>query len=746
MRAYARAGEPAHVLCLAPGDEARFREFEGVDITEADTATLDHILAARSYRNVLIHFADPDIWEVVAKHIDHVRITLWVHGADIQPWWRRVFGEPDAANDWARRTNDARLEMWREVLRLRHPNLTVVFISFKQLRESLADLTLRPTQLGHVEVIHNFVDTERFRYQPKPAEMRKRVLSIRPYTSPVYGNDLMVKALLRLAAEPFFHDLHFRIVGDGRLFDETVAPLHGFPNVELSKGFLTQQQIAELHREYGVFLVPSRMDSQGVSRDEAMSSGLVPVTNRVAAIPEFVDPACAFLCDPEDADGLAQAVATLYAQPERFAGMSEAAARRVREQSSYEQTVARELALLAAEPPVAEAGVAAQLAGEEAQKTHIVIYGDVNLNVVDGSAIWAASLAETLATASDVRVMLLLKARVRRTLVLSRLLDLAPAVQLIEPPIRESELLSPAQAVAEIGALCSQYPVRAVVLRGLQLCDEASHLPSLHGKLWAYLTDIPQHVGAMDEPTRDRIARIIDHSEFVLCQTPQMEAYVGSLFPSARGRTRVLSPMIPPPGEPVRPLAGTPFRLAYAGKFAPLWGIGEMFEAFTTLRAVRPDAELHVYGDKFHQSNEQFPDFREKVQQRLTGGEGVHWHGALDRAELMRAVAAVDACWAFREPAFERDSLELSTKALEYAALQVPVVLARGAVNESVFGANYPLYADSTEHAAQLLSRLATDSAFSDACAQALAPVAERFTFSAVRASLQMSGVLPAAS
>jgi glycosyltransferase involved in cell wall biosynthesis len=35
--------------------------------------------------------------------------------------------------------------------------------------------------------------------------------------------------------------------------------------------------------------VPSRTDTQGVSRDEAMSSGLVPVTNAVAAIPEFVD-------------------------------------------------------------------------------------------------------------------------------------------------------------------------------------------------------------------------------------------------------------------------------------------------------------------------------------------------------------------------------------------------------------------------------------------------------------------------
>lgn len=746
VRAYARAGAPAHVLCLGTASDASFREFEDVDVTEADAATLDHFLATRSYRNVLVHIADPGIWEVVARHLDKVRVTIWVHGAEIQPWWRRVFGEPDAGNDWARRTNDARLEMWREILRLRHPNLSLVFISFKQLRETLADLCLRASQLGRVEVIHNFVDTERFRYLPKPAAQRKRVLSIRPYSSPVYANDLAVQAIRRLAGEPFFGDLHFRLVGDGKLFDETVAPLRGLPNVEISKGFITQQQIAELHREYGVFLVPSRMDSQGVSRDEAMSSGLVPVTNRIAAIPDFVDPSCGFLAEPEDADGLARAIAALYHEPERFEAMSAAAAQRVRGQSGYTQTVARELALLAPDRPAADGAVAARLAAEEAAQTHIAVYGDVNLNIVDGSAIWAASLAETLAGADGVRVVLLLKARVKRTLVLSRLLDLAPHVQLVEPPIRDNEVLSPAQAVAEIATLGTLYPLRAVVLRGLQVCDEATRVASLRGRIWAYLTDIPQRAEEMDAATRTRIAAIIDHSEFVLCQTAQMETFVQQLFPAAVGRTRILPPMIPAPDGSRAEAApgGGPLRVAYAGKFAPRWGIDEMFEAFAQLRAAHADAELHVYGDKFHQSAE-VPDFRDSVQARLHGGAGVVWHGAVDRDALMRELSTMQVCWAFRDPAFERECLELSTKALEYASLRVPVVMARGAVNESVFGADYPLFADSAEHAAALLRRLADEPAFRTAVARALQPVAQRFGIPAVHDRLVHDGLLPAA-
>ena len=78
------------------------------------------------------------------------------------------------------------------------------------------------------------------------------------------------------------------IIGDGPLFDDLIKPLKHFTNVKYQKTFLQHHQIAKIHKNYGIFLIPTRMDSQGVSRDEAMASGLVPITNNVAAIPEFV--------------------------------------------------------------------------------------------------------------------------------------------------------------------------------------------------------------------------------------------------------------------------------------------------------------------------------------------------------------------------------------------------------------------------------------------------------------------------
>src|SRR5690606_7695245 len=114
----------------------------------------------------------------------------------------------------------------------------------------------------------------------------------------------------------------------------------------IRREFLTHEEIAALHREYGVFLVPTRSDTHGVSRDEAMASGLVPVTTDTAAVPEFISPEEGFLAPEEDHLGLAEAIAELYAEPETFLRKSQAAAARVRRQAGADVTVPAEVALI----------------------------------------------------------------------------------------------------------------------------------------------------------------------------------------------------------------------------------------------------------------------------------------------------------------------------------------------------------------------------------------------------------------
>ena len=113
---------------------------------------------------------------------------------------------------------------------------------------------------------------------------------------------------------------------------------------------MTQREIADIYNDYGIFLCPSRMDSQGVSRDEAMSSGLVPVTSAVAAIPEFVDDSCAIMAPAEDHLKLAEGIEALYLNEQLFIEMSERAARKVRSLSGKKHTIERETGLIYPKP------------------------------------------------------------------------------------------------------------------------------------------------------------------------------------------------------------------------------------------------------------------------------------------------------------------------------------------------------------------------------------------------------------
>ena len=168
----------------------------------------------------------------------------------------------------------------------------------------------------------------------------------RPYRSRKYANDLTVEAILLLSKKPFFNELNFTIVGDGALFDDCNKDLLNFENVILRKEFLTHNEIVELHKQHGIFLNPTRWDSQGISRDEAMASGLVAITNNLDAVSEFCDESCAMLVPIESAEAIADAIEKLYYNPDLFLQLSKAGAERVRTQSNFNNTIQREIDLI----------------------------------------------------------------------------------------------------------------------------------------------------------------------------------------------------------------------------------------------------------------------------------------------------------------------------------------------------------------------------------------------------------------
>ncbi|WP_121188038.1 glycosyltransferase [Nocardiopsis sp. Huas11] len=322
------------------------------------------------------------------------------------------------------------------------------------------------------------------------------------------------------------------------------------------------------------------------------------------------------------------------------------------------------------------------------------MYGDVDLNIIDGSAIWAQSMAQALA-AAGCEVTLLLKAPVRTDRLVAPLAD-APGIRLLRPyeddlvPDRGPRGLTPEQAVELITRQHERRPFDLVVVRGRRLAGLAAQEEALAGRLWTYLTDFPHSVGELTATSTAELTEIALASRFLLCQTEELRAFLESSVPAACGRSVLFPPVVVvPEGVQADGQVHARTRIAYTGKFAPRWNTLEMTELPERLGRLGVDAEMVMIGDKIHAEP---ADWAKRMRRALESTEHVDWRGGMARAEALRQSADCDFGLSWRDPSMDA-SLELSTKVLELGALGLPVVLNRTPMHEALLGADYPLFA-----------------------------------------------------
>lgn len=138
------------------------------------------------------------------------------------------------------------------------------------------------------------------------------------------------------------------IAGSGPLEAELVAAVRAAGLAERVRflGNLSGAAKARLFLEAEVFALPSHFEGLPYALLEAMAAGCVPVTTRVAAIPDVVrDGAHGLLVPPRDPRALARALARLDDDRHALARMSAACRSRVREHYTVER-LARDLRAL----------------------------------------------------------------------------------------------------------------------------------------------------------------------------------------------------------------------------------------------------------------------------------------------------------------------------------------------------------------------------------------------------------------
>jgi glycosyltransferase involved in cell wall biosynthesis len=373
--------------------------------------------------------------------------------------------------------------------------------------------------------------------------------------------------------------------------------------------------------------------------------------------------------------------------------------------------------------------------------TRALVYGDVDLNLIDGSAIWLQSVTQALAGAGCA-VTLVLKAPVQTSRLIEPLLT-EPTVT-VRRPFEERLLDGPGPVpVAAVPGLLARLdedePHDLVVLRGLAVTAATAESGAFAGRLWPYLTDVPQSVPLLTPAAAEELGMIASAARYLLCQTEELRCFLEGSIPAACGKCVLLPPILAEiPAARETAAARTPLRLVYSGKFAPRWNTLEMTELPRLLADRGVAAELHMVGDKIHNSPAGY-------QQRMRAAldtQGVTWHGGHSREEALRLAASCDIGLSWRHPDLDA-SLELSTKVLEFGAIGLPVILNRTPMHEDLLGADYPLFAASLSDVVAAAAGAAADPALYRLAADRTGRSAQQYTLE--RASERLRGYVAAA-
>lgn len=362
----------------------------------------------------------------------------------------------------------------------------------------------------------------------------------------------------------------------------------------------------------------------------------------------------------------------------------------------------------------------------------IAVYGEINMNLIDGSSVWLQSVCTMLASLPGVEVVVLLRAAEERDL-LTGPLRANPSIRVEVPELDGARLLKPGAAAAQLEALDRQTPFDHVLLRGSAVADAAIGRGGFDQRLWIYY--VPRH-GEPKSSDVEQLRRRAAAADRVLCQTEAIRERVMAAAPDHRDKFILLPPMVPPfedreataaPTGPIR-------RLFYGGKFSPEYFFLEMVELFTQMRHENPELEFHVAGDKVHNPPAD-PSFQPAAQRALEETPGLIWHGGVSRERVRELSRECDIAMSIRHPSMD-SSTELSTKILEYGAAGCAVLLNRNPVHVALLGADYPLLTSSVEEGVAAIRRASEQPEVRADAASRCHAAAEDHTFVRVAAGI----------
>ncbi len=365
----------------------------------------------------------------------------------------------------------------------------------------------------------------------------------------------------------------------------------------------------------------------------------------------------------------------------------------------------------------------------------ILICSNPDLNYIDGSSIWAQTIALATAATGVAEVDFIAKSPPVRD-ELFQPLKASPALNIIDGTSSEywsgkfHQRLSLSMMAELAVKLDSIAPYDVVIVRGMEIASKLLDNPSLLSKSWIYLTDIPQQASEYSDESRHIMRRIATGCRRLLCQTEGFKALWCALVPGLdESKLSLYTPVIPDLPEHLPALSERPLRAVYAGKFKGDWMTLEMAEEWPGVHRQVPGSELLMIGNKIH-SQPGRHDYQSRMTQALSETQGLRWLGPRSRDAVQQQLLHARVGLSWRAESMN-DTVEYSTKMLEYGGAGCAAILNRNSLHEELLGKDYPLFANSAEEFARQLVRALSEPLVAQQAADALYALAKRHTFSA---------------
>lgn len=378
---------------------------------------------------------------------------------------------------------------------------------------------------------------------------------------------------------------------------------------------------------------------------------------------------------------------------------------------------------------------------------HVLVCGSPDLNFIDGSSIWAQTIALAFAATGLAEVDFLAKSKPERDELFGPLgvADRLTIVNGVDPNYWDGKgfkrLTLPMMAQLAV-KLDQRKSYDVVVVRGLDIATTLLAYPTILEKCWLYLTDIPQQVEEYSTELKEQMYRLAMGCERLLCQTQGFINLWQELVPDVSpAKFSLYTPVIPDLPDNLIPLRQRPMKAVYAGKFKADWMTLEMAELWPETHMQVPSSELAMIGDKIHNESV-WPDYKDRMQRALETTPGLQWLGAQSRESVQAELQSARVGLSWRAESMN-DTVEYSTKILEYGGAGCAAILNRNKLHEQLLGVDYPLFANSTEEFSRQLLRAFQEPSVAEAAASALTQLARRHTFSQrvreIRSWLQVS-------